>query len=372
MSSISKLIAEKRIIVCCGSGGVGKTTTSAALAMRAAQEGKRAVVITIDPAKRLATSLGLKALGSKATDLTDHVNEALKAENIKPITGRFFAVMPDTNETFESWVRSMAGDNQGLAARVLKTSIYKIFAKEFSGTNEYMAMEKLYELYEEHQYDLVVLDTPPSANTRSFLEAPRLLAGFFDDKMIKWFISPGSRILATGLKKVMEILEKLTGHGFISDLIEFTTALFALRTQFMENLCQVGDLLHQKDAAFIMVTSPERLSKNDTQGFVELIHEQAYPFWGFVVNRVLGRKLKLAPGQTTPDNTLTTDKIELEVLSKNFTLLTSTLEHEKDAFDFLRGLSAAQSKYNVALVPEQRSDVHSVSALLELSRQLGE
>lgn len=371
MSMISRLIAEKRVIVCCGSGGVGKTTTAAALAMRAAQEGKRTVVITIDPAKRLATSLGLKALGSMPTDLTDHVNEELKAANLKPITGRFFAVMPDTNETFESWVRSMAGDNQGLAARVLKTSIYKIFAKEFSGTNEYMAMEKLHELYEEHKYDLVVLDTPPSANTLTFLEAPQLLAGFFDDKMIKWFISPGSRILATGLKKVMEILEKLTGHGFISDLIEFTTALFALRTQFMTNLRQVGALLHQNDVAFVMVTSPERLSKTDTQDFVDLIHKQGYPFWGFVVNRVLGRKLGLKPEQTSQTTAPNTDGDELEILRQNMTLLEPTLEHEKDAFAFLRGLSAASS-INVALVPEQRSDVHSVSALLELSRQIGE
>ncbi|MBI3555935.1 MAG: ArsA family ATPase [Deltaproteobacteria bacterium] len=338
-NSVAQLLKSSRVVVCCGSGGVGKTTTSAALAMRAAMEGKRAVVITIDPAKRLATSLGLKMLSAKATDLTSNINDVLAAQGEKPLSGRFFAVMPDTAQTFESFVRAMAGDNENLAKRVLRTSIYKIFAKEYSGTNEYMAMEKLYELYNEKEYDLVVLDTPPAANTRTFLEAPRLLADFFDDRIMKWIIAPGSKFLASGLRKLLEILEKLTGHGFVSDLIEFTTALFELRAQFMENLHTVGKLLHQSDVSFLMVTSPERLSKSDTQEFVSILDERGYRFWGFVVNRVLGRRIGISSGSGA--DALDSEKWvaelkplsgnrpaeSLNILLSNFEQLVPTLEH---------------------------------------------
>lgn len=369
----AELIAKHRVVVCCGSGGVGKTTTSAALAMRAAREGKRAVVITIDPAKRLATSLGLKALSPTATDLTENVNAALAAQGKEPLKGRFFAVMPDTAQTFENFVKTMAGKNEGLAARVLRTSIYKIFAKEYSGTNEYMAMEKLYELYNEKKYDLVVLDTPPSANTRTFLEAPQMLADFFDDRVMKWIISPGSRLVAGGLRKLLEILEKLTGQGFISDLIEFTTALFELRTQFMDNLHTVGRLLHQNDVAFLMITSPERLSKRDTQDFVKVLNERGYRFWGFVVNRVLAKRLGL--GTTEIDIDKWAGKLKdispaaAKLLKQNFDQLEPALLHEQEAERFLAGLSGIRPK--IVAVPEQPTDVHSVAALVQVSQALG-
>ena len=375
---VNELLHSRRVIVCCGSGGVGKTTTSAALAMRAAMEGKRAVVITIDPAKRLATSLGLKALSAKATDLTQNVDDVLAAQGERPLTGRFFAVMPDTAQTFENFVRTMAGENESLARRVLGTSIYKIFAKEYSGTNEYMAMEKLYELYNEKDYDLIVLDTPPAANTRTFLEAPRMLADFFDDRIMKWIIAPGSKFLASGLRKLLEILEKLTGHGFVSDLIEFTTALFELRAQFMENLNTVGKLLHQEDVAFLMVTSPERLSKSDTQEFVSILDERGYRFWGFVVNRVLGRRIGLDTGtldvarweSELKPNSAGRPPDTLELLRATFETLVPTLEHEQEAERFLATLSGRGGK--VLLVPEQPTDVHSVSSLVQISRQLSD
>lgn len=376
---IDELIQTHRVLVCCGSGGVGKTTTSAALALRAARLGKRAVVITIDPAKRLATSLGLKELSPSVADLSANVDRELDAESQPKLSGRFFAVMPDTQQTFERFVRTMAGANEGLAKRVLRTSIYKIFAKEFSGTNEYMAMEKLFELYSEKGYDLIVLDTPPSANTRTFLEAPRMLAEFFDDRIIKWFITPGSKLLATGLKKALEILEKLTGHGFISDLLEFTAALFELRAQFMENLTTVGKLLTQEDVAFLLVTSPERISKNDTQEFLKLLSERGYRFWGFVVNRMLGRRLGIQGAPTAkPAKEIRkwaeqVQENEATILKSNFELITPILEHEYDTHQFLKRAadSSTDTAPAVVLVAEQRSDVHSIGALLEICFELG-
>jgi anion-transporting ArsA/GET3 family ATPase len=369
------------VIVCCGSGGVGKTTTSAALAMRAAMDGLSAVVITIDPAKRLATSLGIAGLSNEPADLTAHVEKEMGAK----VKGRFSAVMPDTAQTFETFVRTVAGEQEGLAKRVLHTSIYKIFAKEYSGTNEYMAMEKLYELYKEKKYDLIVLDTPPSANTRMFLEAPRLLAEFFDDKIMKWIISPGSKLVAGALHKLLELLERLTGRGFVSELIEFTTALFELRAQFMENLRSVAKLLHQEDVAFLMVTSPERLSKSDTQEFVRILADRGYSFWGFVVNRVLGLRLGIDDSKHdgrhhTRDvadsvdawasalSTKGADEATVSTLRSAFTLLGPALEHERDAREFLAKLAGRAG--HVALVPEQPEDVHSVAALVEVAQEL--
>jgi anion-transporting ArsA/GET3 family ATPase len=364
-NDIRELVQKKRVIVCCGSGGVGKTTMSAAIAIRAAMEGKRTIVITIDPAKRLATSLGLKGLSSTPTDLTPQLR---KAADVK---GKAFAVMPDTTETFERFVKSMAGTNQGLAQRVLKTSIYKIFAKEFSGTNEYMAMEKLYQIYKdaEKEFDLIVLDTPPSANTRIFLEAPNMLASFFDDRIIRWFVAPGSKLVAGGLKMLLEVLEKLTGHGFVSELLEFTAALFELRAQFMANLTEVAGLLHQDDVAFLMVTSPERLSKSDTQDFVNLLDERGYRFWGFVVNRVLGAKLGIeSSGDFTKsrraDGISAADR---KVLEEAFETIEPLLRHEQEAEAFLHSLDRSA---NVVLIPEQTSDVHSIESLVAVSQTL--
>jgi anion-transporting ArsA/GET3 family ATPase len=334
-----------------------------------ALDGRRAVVITIDPAKRLATSLGIEGLSTKPSDLTKNVEQALGTR----LKGQFHAVMPDTAQTFETFVRSVAGENEGLARRVLHTSIYKIFAKEYSGTNEYMAMEKLYELYQEKDYDLIVLDTPPSANTRLFLEAPRLLADFFDDRIMKWIITPGSKLIAGAIHKLLELLERLTGRGFVSELVEFTTALFELRTQFMDNLRVVGKLLHQDDVAFLMITSPERLSKSDTQEFVRILGDRGYAFWGFVVNRVLGLRLGIE-GDPEVDkwtralSSKGADADTIKTLRSAFTLLGPALEHERDAREFLAKLAGRGG--HIALVPEQPEDVHSVAALVEVAQQL--
>jgi len=372
--ALSDLLSQKKIVVCCGTGGVGKTTTSAALALLAAKQGKKALVITIDPAKRLATSLGLQTLGNEPQDLTALFNEELKKKGKEPLKGQFLAVVPDSEKTFEGFVRSVAGNQHHLSARVLKTSIYKIFTKEFSGAHEYMAMEKLYEVATQaNPPDLIVLDTPPSANTRLFLEAPHLLAGFFDETIMKWLTAPGGKILASGVHKLMEVIEKLTGHGFISDLVEFTTSLFQLRGQFLENLDNVSKLLHGPQVSFLMVTSPERLVRADTQEFVALLKKQEYPFWGFVVNRVLRARMGLTTIPAANDPVVSTwekslapklNADDLTCLRNNFIEVQALLRHEAEAAKFLQGLS---TQTNVCEVAEQPTDVHSIGALYELA-----
>ncbi|MBI2606026.1 MAG: ArsA family ATPase [Deltaproteobacteria bacterium] len=364
-----ELLDGRKVLVCCGSGGVGKTTTSAALGVLAAREGRNAIVITIDPAKRLATALGLETLGGDPTDITAIVNRALGAQGLPPASGKLAAIMPDSEKTFENFIRSMAGTNEGLAKRLFKTSIYKIFAQEFSGTNEYLAMEKLFDLYNSGRYDLVILDTPPSANTLTFLDAPKRLAEFFDDRIIRWFVEPGSRLLAAGVRKALEILERITGRGFIAEMLDFVSGLFELRAQFIENLRQVARLLRQDDVAFLMVTSPERLRKEDTQAFVRKLREDAYPFWGFVVNRVLSRAIGATKWAAEWDSELASqgfDAKQIETLRMNFRELQPQLQHEADASEYLKNFSGTR----VALVAERSSDVHSVSALVGIADEL--
>ena len=367
-SSIKTIIQNQRIIVCCGTGGVGKTTTSAALGLAAARLGRKALVITIDPAKRLATSLGLQQLSNEPQDLTAVINEQLQSTGEPSLSGRFSAVVPDSEKTFESFVRSVAGNRQDLSARVLKTSIYKIFTKEFSGAHEYMAMEKLYQVSTgPHAPDLIVLDTPPSTNTRLFLQAPHLLAGFFDETIMKWLTAPGGKLLASGIQKIIEILESLTGRGFISDLVEFTTALFQLRGQFLDNLDKVSTLLHGPAVSFLMVTSSERLTKSDTQSFVETLRSQGFPFWGFVVNRVLRARIRFEKTESEYASLFreTLSEAEIEILLQNFKEIETVFQHEKEAANFLKSLS---KQINVCEVPEQPTDVHTLGALHELAQ----
>jgi len=239
---IDEAIEQRKIIVTCGTGGVGKTTLSAAIAFRAALAGKRVVVITIDPAKRLATSLGMEALGDDPVDLTPALRRAAEQARVPAPRGTLAAIMPDTRKTFELFAREIA-PNPEIAERVLKNPIFQIFCKEFSGANEYMAMERLHSLDRSGLYDCIILDTPPSRNTMDFLNAPKLLAQFFEERMIRWLVVPTNKLVSTGMKKALGILEKLTGAGFMTNLVDFAAGLFELQKGFTEHLDRIIALL---------------------------------------------------------------------------------------------------------------------------------
>lgn len=356
---LKKIILENKVIVCCGTGGVGKTTTSAALGILAASLGKKTVIVTIDPAKRLATSLGLESLGHDQTDLTETINKTLKKENRPVLKASLHAVMPDTTKVFEDFVRAMAKGDESKSTRVLRTTIFQVFMREFSGANEYMAMEKLYQLYESGKYDLIVLDTPPSSNTLTFLESPRLLGEFFDEQIIKWFISPSSKIVTAALKKFFEILEKLTGKGFISDLLEFTHGLFAMRAQFMDNLSKLEDLLHQKVVQFLVVTTPERLSQTDTAEFINILKSRGFHFSGILLNRVLFQYL----GMKKPEK-FNLESIKNTEIKDQLLLLEPRLIIESKAFDWLQN---SQTAIPYCFISEQNEPVNSIEQLIEVS-----
>ena len=273
---------NRRILVTCGTGGVGKTTVSASLGVRAAMAGKKVVVITIDPAKRLATSLGVERLGHEPVDLT----EKLAAAAGVAIPGKLFAVMPKSRESFERLIRSLT-TSEAAITRIFKNPILATFSEDFSGANEYLALEELAYFRERNEYDLIILDTPPSRNTLSFLEAPKLLARFFEERFIRFLVLPANRLLAAGMRKAFSILERLTGAGFMNQLFDFGEALFEVQDGFLKKLQNINRLLQSEEVGFLLVAAPTPESAPELGHFLEQIDERGFHFDGVLLNRSL-------------------------------------------------------------------------------------
>jgi anion-transporting ArsA/GET3 family ATPase len=195
-------------------------------------------------------------------------------------------MMPDTRRTFENFVTELA-PNPAKADQVFRNPIFQIFAREFSGTNEYMALERLLSLNKQPQYDCIILDTPPSRNTLAFLEAPRLLAEFFDEKIIRWLVLPANRLISAGMRKALGVLEKLTGEGFMTSLFDFASALFKVQVNFKANLQKVTQLLESPQVGFMMVTTPSPDTVPEVKHFIETLRQYQFHFDGVALNRTL-------------------------------------------------------------------------------------
>jgi anion-transporting ArsA/GET3 family ATPase len=354
--SIDEILTTRKILITGGTGGVGKTTVSAAMALRAAMLGRKTVVITMDPAKRLATSLGLEGLGDHPTDLTPRlrkVYDEARAAGMKVpshFEGRLDAIMPDTRKTFEDFVHSLAQSKE-MAERVIQNPIFQIFAKEFSGANEYMAMQRVFALSNENRYDLIILDTPPSRNTLDFLDAPKLLGQFFDDRIIRLLVMPANRLMAAPLRKVLGLLEKLTGAGFMTHLLDFAQALFEVRFNFTKNLNRVTELMASPDTGFLLVAAPSPEKAPEIAHFIDSVREHGFHFEGMALNRTLGY-LK-TEGEESPA-----------------TLLIRSLQaRERQAVDALMGELKEHAPY-YAKLPELARDVHSVEDLFHVALAL--
>lgn len=369
--SIDQILEKRKILITCGTGGVGKTTLSAAIAIRAALLGKRTVVITIDPAKRLATSLGIKELGDHPTDLTPRIREALDravahgavlpAGVDRDFKGTLDAIVPDTRKTFEDFINDLA-PNPAVAERVMRNPIFQIFAKEFSGTNEYMSLERLYALNRLNQYDCIILDTPPSRNTLAFLDAPKLLVAFFEERLIRWLVLPANKIVSAGMRKALGILEKLTGAGFMTSLFDFAAALFEVRARFTANLNAITHLLESQDVGFLMVTAPTPQTAPEVTHFIQSVREHGFHFDGVAVNRTLGYLSFEALGDASQSGL----SPETE---KAFSLLRSLQERERTALDplFSTGRFGEMEIPLCGKLPELARDVHSVEDLFHVA-----
>nr|MBA3350041.1 ArsA family ATPase [Actinomycetota bacterium] len=236
MNPIEDIINHKEVIVCAGSGGVGKTTIAASIALRAALQGKKAAVLTIDPARRLATSLGLKELANHPVKVN---RRKFTAAGLDPI-GELHAMMLDTKTTFDEVVLQYA-PTRAQAERIIANRFYRNISSTLSGTQEYMAMEKLYELHSSKEYDVLVIDTPPTRNALDFLDSPRRLTDFFESRMLRWFLIPYMkagggimRVANVAATTFLRLVKRMVGGEVLQDTAEFFGNLEGMYDGFKE------------------------------------------------------------------------------------------------------------------------------------------
>ena len=279
---LEDVVATRRIIVCTGAGGVGKTTTAAALALQAAKLGRRTVVLTIDPAKRLAQSLGMATL--------DNTPHPVHVEGLEP--GMLDAMMLDMKRTFDEVVERNAGD-PARVERIMRNRFYQQLTETLAGTQEYMAMEKLADLHAAGHYDLIVIDTPPTRNALDFLDAPNRLTDFLDGRFLKMFLRPGfsagkavGRAAAFGTGLFMKAASRITGVNVLDDLAEFFQSFEGMYEGFKSRAQQVYRLLQGPESAFVVVASPEPPALREARYFLQRLAQEGMPTAGLVVNRV--------------------------------------------------------------------------------------
>lgn len=287
-SSLAKVLDEHRIVVCVGSGGVGKTTTSAALALGAAMRGKRVLCLTIDPAKRLANSLGLESLKTNEQLIDRELFD--KAGLV--CEGSLSALMLDTKHTFDALVTRYA-PSPAQAQRILNNRIYKYVSTSLAGTQEYMAMEKLYEVKDDARFDLVILDTPPTSNALDFLDAPERMIGFVDSPAARWFLQTMSgagklswRFLGKGAQLMLKGLAQFTGAEFLDEVSQFLFELNSLFGGFQERAARVAAAFRSPEIAFVVVTSPAPLAIEESLFFSDRLTSSQMNSKAFVINRV--------------------------------------------------------------------------------------
>ncbi len=296
---IDRLIDDRRnrILVCCGSGGVGKTTIAAAIGLRAAERGRRVVVLTVDPARRLAQSMGLTSLDNTPR-LVHGVGSDRAARDNGPDGGNgassggsMHAMMLDMKRTFDEIVEAHADPDR--AAQILANPFYQSLSSSFAGTQEYMAMEKLGQLRRAEEWDLIVVDTPPSRSALDFLDAPQRLARFLDGRLLRLLIAPAKvggraylRVINAGFGMVTGILTKILGTQVLRDVQTFVSALDTMFGGFRERADYTYQLLRAPGTAFLVVAAPEPDALREASYFVERLADERMPLAGLVLNRV--------------------------------------------------------------------------------------
>lgn len=286
--TISELLQKKKIIICCGSGGVGKTTVSAAIALIAAMEGRKTLVCTIDPAKRLSDSLGLKQLGNKERKISQEVFSEAGLE----MKGELWGMMLDAKRTFDELIERIAPNDES-KERILANHYYQNITSALAGSQEFSAMEKLYDLWSKKEYDLIVLDTPPTKHALDFLDAPTRMTSFLDGSVVQWFVKPylmagkmGFKFVHRSAGLLFKILEKATGYETMAEIAEFFLAFEGLYGGFKERAQKVRGLFSAKATSFILVTSPQTPALAEARFFLDKLISEHMPLGSVVFNRV--------------------------------------------------------------------------------------
>jgi anion-transporting ArsA/GET3 family ATPase len=363
---VDQLIDDRRtrIIVCCGSGGVGKTTIAAAIGLRAAERGRHVVVLTVDPARRLAQSMGLNSL--------DNTPRLVTGVRHAEAAGSMHAMMLDMKRTFDEIVESHADPDR--AAQILANPFYQSLSSSFAGTQEYMAMEKLGQLRRADEWDLIVVDTPPSRSALDFLDAPQRLGRFLDGRLLRLLVAPaklggrtGLKMLNAGFGLVTGAVTKIIGSQLLRDVQTFVSAMDTMFGGFRERAEYTYRLLRAPGTAFLVIAAPEPDALREASYFVERLERDDMPLAGLILNRVhrspaarLSAARSLAAAETLQD----LDDGESTALG--ITALRLHAERMRQAESerrLARRFTAAHPLVPFAQVPAQPDDVHDLNGL---------
>lgn len=341
------------IVIACGSGGVGKTTTAAALALSFAAHGKRVAVLTIDPALRLADSLGIGAIGNAPVRVPGTTLDA---------------IMLDTKDTFDGVIRRFAPTIE-VRERILRNRYYRFVSTRLAGVHEYMAMEKLLELAQSGNWDVVVLDTPPTRHALDFLAAPDRMAGLMDEGVMRWLVLPAShggwRMIEMGSEMLARVLKRLLGERTISEIAEFFTSFQGLWSGFRERSLAVKAVLTAPTTRFVLVTTPAPGARAEAIAFLAVLRSSGMPFGGFIVNRCARDVPDEPPAFLGTDTNAATLLAALAALLERRRVEVAT---QSAAIADLQAHAPANSP--VWRVPDFEDDVHDLRSLTALSAHL--
>ena len=367
---LSGRLRGKRVLVCVGAGGVGKTTTSAALALGLARDGQKVAVVTIDPARRLASALGLAGLPSEPR----RVEEALLAAHGVELEGELWAMMLDAKRTFDELIARLAPDEH-TREDILANPVYRELSTAVAGSHELSAIAKLYELHEEHDFDVIVLDTPPSRNALDFLDAPGRLLGFLEGRALQVFLGPGgltARLFGRGTALVFAIFARVTGVDMLGELSRFFRSLSGVIGAFGERTRSVEALLRDEHTSFVIVTSPEPEPALEARFLAERLAAAGMPLGALIVNRVHTHGLE---GFTAPAVTeLLSDALGARLagrVASNLADFDVLVQRDRETIARLTEAGSAAARLPApVLVPHLDEDVQDLRGLRRVAEHL--
>ena len=380
---LAELLAAKEMVVVCGSGGTGKTTIAAALGAQAARSlGGRVLVLTVDPAKRLATALGLQELGHGHVRVA---NDALGAKPGRRIDGELWVAMLDTKAGWDELITRHA-PSADVRERVLANPLYRNITGRFVNSHDYLAMEQLYDLHVSGRYDLVVIDTPPSRNALDLLDAPGRMREFFGSRLLRWLTVPyRSRLFTFASKPFYQVADRVLGSRFLQDIAEFFVLFQTMEAGFVARAKEVERLLSDDGTAFVVVATPEAAPMREARYLVDALRERRLPLGAVVMNRVLPTDIR-HPGATKSAARLSAmagERAKMKTLASTTghdpTVLAEVMKEVSERFHDTTVVAAREAERRremeslvslVAVVPALADDVHDTAGLVEIGRRL--
>jgi anion-transporting ArsA/GET3 family ATPase len=373
-ASIEQLVATREVLIACGSGGVGKTTTAAAIAASAAaRENLRVLVLTIDPARRLGDALGLSGIGN------------VEAAGVTP-RGQLWAAMLDTKASWDDLIRQHAPD---VATRdaILVNPLYRNITARFVQSHDYVAMERLYEIHSSGRYDLIVVDTPPTRNAIDFLEAPARMAEFFGSRLLRWLTAPArSRLVGAASKPFATVADRLLGATFVQDIAEFFLLFQSMERGFVERAHAVTRTLEDRRTAFVVVTTLDLAPAREAEFFIDALAQRHFNLGAVVCNRVLPDELRSRDGRVAAERMEANAEEFAAALARSMRLgaddlgvLATTLREVAESFLDYRVVASREAEVAALLrvvaddlvrVPALERDVTSLAELLVLGDHL--